>query len=118
MVSGLHNTPTTILTLHTRGRFSDDAGNDLEWEVHCADHYADLFAPFSLRPDKDRDVVPMDIQVYLDVDHCVSYEPGSGFGGLFLEYHGHAEHGVTVSPMFCTWCVHDDRLSMVERMTQ
>lgn len=117
-MSGLHNTPTTILTSCTRGRFSDDAGNDLKWEVHCADHYADLFAPFSLHPDKDRDVVLMDVQVYPDVNHCVSYKPGSGFGGLFLEYHSHAEHGVTVSPMFCAWCIHDNRLSMVERMTQ
>lgn len=107
-----------ISTTGLKGRFSDGTGDDLEWEAHCSDHYADLFAPFSQCHDKDRDVVPIDIRVYPAIDNCVSYEPGSGFAELFPEYHGHAEHGVTFSPMFCVWCVHDDQLCMVERMTQ
>ncbi|KAG6369036.1 hypothetical protein JVT61DRAFT_1962 [Boletus reticuloceps] len=56
---------------------------------------------FSQREDEAVDVEPVGIQLHPDTDKRISYEDG-----------------VTFAPMFCVWCVHDDRLSMVERMTQ
>ncbi|KAG6369214.1 hypothetical protein JVT61DRAFT_15613 [Boletus reticuloceps] len=92
---------TSSSTTTTSSRFPDTAGDGLNWEVHCHEHYGDLFAQFSQREDEAVDVEPVGIQLHPDTDKRISYEDG-----------------VTFAPMFCVWCVHDDRLSMVERMTQ
>ena len=94
------------------------AGDGLEWEFHSQGHYDDLFAEFAQRADTHADVAPMGIHSFPDADRCVGYAVGSGFEGTLPEYHGHVEDGVVFAPMFCAWCVHDDRLSMAERMVQ
>ena len=104
--------------LFTWTRFQDMAGDGLDWEDHCKDHYTDLFAPFSQRREEEGDVQPMGIHVYPDTYNCIGYDVGSGLGGQFPEYHGHIEHGVAFAPMFCIWCVHDQDLSIQARMTQ
>ena len=99
-------------------RFPNTAGDGLDWEIHCHEHYNDLFLEFAEHKDKDADVELVNVQLYPDTDMCISHKVGSGFRGEFSEYHQHIEDGVAFTPMFCVWCVHNNQLSMVERITQ
>ncbi|KAG9310562.1 hypothetical protein JVU11DRAFT_9114 [Chiua virens] len=83
----------------------------------CRQHYDDLFAPFSQRREV-LDVEPVGIYIYPEAYNRVGYDLGSGLGGQFPEYHGHIEHGVAFAPMFCVWCVNNQDLPIVTRMTQ
>ena len=94
------------------------ASISLEWEFHCQGHYDDLFAELAQHMDTHTDMAPMAIHCFPDTDCCVGDAVNSGFEETLPEYHSHVEDSVMFVPMFCMWCIHDDWLSMAERMVQ
>ncbi|KAG6378032.1 hypothetical protein JVT61DRAFT_13711 [Boletus reticuloceps] len=93
-------------------------GNGLDWEVHCHEHYDELFAQCSQHSNEQLQIQPVGIQLFPETYQYISYKVETGFRGEFPEYHGHVEGSIVFAPMFCIWCVHDESLSMVERMAQ
>jgi hypothetical protein len=111
--------PTRLLQQYwltqTSTRLANFCGDHQAWEDHCLQHFSDLFASFLKREERVSEAEPEGVKF---IDGCVEFDNGSGFGGTRPEFHGHLDVGVTLTPMFCPWCVFDEGLDMTVRMKQ
>ncbi|KAJ7850429.1 hypothetical protein B0H13DRAFT_1729339 [Mycena leptocephala] len=98
--------------------FIDYDGDGSLWRQHCEEHYDVLFAPFETRIETSVDFDAHGVLFTPEVDDCIEYPNGEGFGGLRPEFHGHREQQVPLATEHCPLCVYDEDKPIEERMRQ